>query len=323
MNSEPLEIIGVGNPFVDLIIEVTEEELAQLPGGKGGMIGIDQKMLQQITTRFDKQPLMVFGGSAANTTKGLTQFGHKTGLVGKVGQDSSGKAFVNHLIEQGVKPLLSYTETPTAQAACFITPDKERTMRSFLGASLEMKVDDLDSNDFIGVKLVHFEAYNLFNGEVVQRGMELAKQQKAIVSFDLGSYELVYKYKEKIIQLISRYVDILFANEEEIQALTSLSPEKACEVLRDLSRVAIVLMGKQGCLIGNREQMMHCPALEVEVLDTTGAGDLFASGFLHGYLRGLPIEECARLGVLTSSMVVQSLGAEISPTGWMRLRQIK
>lgn len=315
------DILGVGAPFVDYIIEISEEELAKLPGEKGGMVIVDHKVLTSILSLAGTVPVPIPGGSGANTIRGLANFGNRCALIGKIGSDSAGKTFLDSLQRLNVTSLLLHSPTPSPQAVCLITPDGERTMRSFLGSCQEMTADDLDPHVFNGVKLVHIEGHSLFNGSLTRRAMELAKKAGAKVSFDLGSFEVVRIFKDTIIDLLSHYVDIVFANRDEILELTQMSPEKGCEVLRGYCETAIVLLGRDGCIIGYKERQVHCPAFPVDPIDTTGAGDLFASGFLHGYFQGLPLEECARYGAIVGAAVVQVRGVEIPPSGWAAIKQ--
>lgn len=314
------EVLGIGAPIIDYIIVVKEDFLAQVPGEKGGMVLVDYETLTAIIENNGSQPYIIAGGSGANTIKGLAHFGHQCGLIGKIGDDETGRKFLESMKALNIIPYLCHTSTPTAQVVCLVTPDSERTMRSFLGASKEMSADDLDPKVFEGVRLVHIEGHSLHNGELTHRAMELAKSCGAKVSFDLGSYEVVLAHKQKIIPLLAQYVDVVFANADEVHALFQLGSSKGCEVLNELCGIAVVLLGNEGCLVGTGSSQIHCPAMPVEAVDSTGAGDLFASGFLHGYLRGLSYEECARCGALAGAAVVQVLGADIPLAMWAEIK---
>lgn len=318
------DVLGIGCPVIDQVLAVGDDFLEHVPGAKGGMVLVDYKTLSSIIQRSNIPPLILPGGSSANTIRGLARLGHKCAFVGKIGKDDMGKRFIDSLQDLDITPLLIYTHTPTAQALCLITPDSERTLRTFLGAGTEMTHDDLQPDFFSDVKHVHIEGYTLYNGQLTERAMVLAKEAGAKVSFDLGSFEVVSHFKEEIIRLVSRYVDVLFGNRDEMQQLTQLAPDKAIDVLRDLCETSIVLMGGDGCLVARGIQKVHCPALAVDVVDTTGAGDLFISGFLHGYLQGHSLEESARYGILTGAHVVQVQGVDIPIHAWENiLQQIK
>lgn len=319
-NPRGYEILGIGNPIVDQILPVPQEYLSTIPGVKGGMEPIDYKMLMHILKSAGTPPLVIVGGSGTNTIKGLAELGEKCAVAGMIGNDLNAKKCISRLEALGITSLYTQSSTPTAQVACLVTPDGERTCRTFLGASLEMKGEHLSPEYFEGVKLVHIEGYSLFNETLTEKSMELAKAANAKISFDLASFEIVAQHKQRIIRLVSKYVDILFGNEEETRALTALEPEAGCGLLKDLCEISVVLMGKKGCWVGSSNQKQHYPALVVEAIDTTGAGDLFASGFLYGYLKEKSLAECARYGAVTGAAVVQVLGAEISSSGWQQIR---
>jgi len=312
-------ILGIGAPVVDHIIRVSEEYIQNLQGGKGGMVLIDHDTLTQLLTDLGGEASLLAGGSCSNTIKGLANFGHSCALWGKVGKDPSRQVFIDSMIDQKVIPLMHTSDTPTAHALCLVTPDGERTMRTYLGASSEMSEKDLDPSIFDTVTHLHLEGYNLFKGNLVEKSIELAKTAGATVSFDLASYEIVNSFKDRIIDILRNGVDIVIANADEARALTGLPPETSCHTLKGLCDTAIVLFGEGGCWVGQGDQVIHGPAFPVKPVDTTGAGDLFASGFLHGFFNDLPLNECARLGNLTGSAVVQVLGAEIPPTAWKRI----
>lgn len=321
MSDARYEVLGVGAPFVDDILHVSEDFLKMVPGEKGGMVPIDYATLQNILSSSDVKPIIAAGGSGGNTIRGLARLGHHCAQVGKIGEDAMGKIYLEQMQALNIDTsCLISSKTPTAQALCLITPDGERTMRSFLGAAQEMSAADLHFEMFSGVSLVHIEGYSLMNGSLPERAMQLAKQAGAKVSFDMGSFEVVDMYYTRIKKLLAEYVDIVFGNWLEMQTLTGYDdPEMICNELAHLCEAVVVLLGPKGCCVGNKAETKLCPALKVDVVDTTGAGDLFGSGFLHGYLAGHDLEECARYGVLTSAAVVQVRGVTISDQEWHKI----
>lgn len=318
--SAPVEVLGIGSPLIDHIIPVSDEYLKSIPGSKGGMEGVDYPTFQKILKQAGPRARLTSGGSGANTIKGLANLGHRCALVGKIGLDEAGETFKKSIEALGIYPHLIPSSTHTGQIACLITPDGERTFRDFFGASQELRVEDLKEEFFHGVKLVHIEGYTILNEELTRRAMQLAKKHGAKVSFDLASFELAQNYRKLMVKLLAQHVHILFANTPETRSLTGLDPERGCSVLRDLCDIAVVLMGKEGCWVGSHQQLIRCPAYPVNPLDTTGAGDLFAAGFLHGYLTGKNLHEAAHYGALAAAEVVQVFGAEIPPEIWKDLR---
>lgn len=314
------DILGIGGPILDQILKVSDSYLRQVPGEKGGMLPIDFETLEKIIRESGQQPISVPGGSARNTLHGLSRFGERCALLGMVGKDARGKQYRLLLEEQSIVPLLIESDMPTAIVLALVTPDGERTMRTFQGASTQIRGHHLEAIHFQRAKLVHLEGYTLFNDDLTESAMALAKEGGATISFDLASFEIVKRFKEHILYLLNRYVDIIFANQEEVFALTGEKDEKtACELLGDLCKTAVVLMGPKGCWVKRGKEMLHCPAYPVQPLDTTGAGDLFASGFLHGYMRGYPPEICAHYGAIAGRAVVQVMGPIIPHDAWQEI----
>lgn len=317
-------ILGVGAPFIDYIVHVSDEFLNSLPGQIKGIEPISHEGLIDLLSLTKKSPIIRPGGSCANTIKALSLLGHNCALVGKIGNDENGKFFEAHLKELNISSLYIHTKTPSPLALCLVTPDGERTIRSYLGCSQEMQAEDLKENDFNGVRHVHIEGHSLSNNMLTKRSMELAKKNGATISFDLGSFEIVTTHKEQIFYLLKNYVDVLFANIDESQALTNKTPLESCEELKKFCSVAVVSLGKEGGFIGSKNEIIKYDALTVEALDTTGAGDYFAAGFLHGFLNKQSLDECGRFGAILGSEIVQVEGTELSEADWKRiLKKIK
>ena len=314
------EILGIGAPVLDHLIKISDEYLATIPGEKHGTETVDHTTMMDIIQKSHAEPIYITGGSCANAIKGLANLGWKCGVVGKIGNDSAGQIVKNHMQALGITTLYQKSNTPTAQVLCLITPDGKRTLRSYLGASKEMSPEELDPESFKGVKLVHIEGYTLLTNTLTQKAMELAKEAGASVSFDLGSFELVETYRDRIIELLKTYVDIVFGNADETGALTHLGPEQGCDFLKNLCNIAVVMMAKDGCWVGHEKVKIRCHGFPIEhPLDSTGAGDLFASGFLHGYLSGQPLDKCAEYGSRIAAEVVKVIGAEVPQHIWKRL----
>lgn len=313
------EVLGVGAAMIDHVVEVDDSFLEKIHAVKGSMGSLDYSSFTRLLKQTGRQAQVRMGGSCANTIKGLSRLGHRCAFVGKLGSDPAGQAFAKSLKNSHVTPLLLNASAQTGQLVSLVTPDGERTFRDFLGASREFSAKDLTPEMFAGVKLVHIEGYTLMNEDIAIRAMELAKAAGAKVSFDLANFELVKQYQQQIVRLLSRHVDILFANQDEARMLTQKDPHQGISILRDLCDIVVTLMGPDGCWIGQGSEQHRCLAYPVAPLDTTGAGDLFAAGFLHGYLNGRPLPECAHYGALAGAAVVQVYGAELPEEKWKEL----
>ncbi|MEI8365306.1 MAG: adenosine kinase [Parachlamydiaceae bacterium] len=314
------EILGIGTPFVDYILLADDKTLEKLSQTRGGSTVVDYNKLQTILQEPLALPRFITGGSCANTIKGLASLGNRCAIIGRIGNDPAGDCFKEMMETQGITPLLVQSNKPTAQAACLISPDGERTMFTTLGASADLNESDLTLDLFQGVRLVHIEGYLLTNEPLVRKAMALAKESGAAVSFDVSSVGIITQHKKAMIDLLTHYVDIVFANTAETKVLTGLPPEQGCVILKDLSETAIVKMGAEGCWAAQGIDKVFSPALPTKVVDTTGAGDLFASGFLHGYTHRKTLVECTHYGALVASHVIQILGAEIPPPMWKSIR---
>lgn len=313
-------VLGIGAPIIDSLLPVSEEFITTVPGQRHGMQPVAYETLLDLIKQSGGQPMLVTGGSAANTVQALALLGRPTALMGTVGRDLLGQQFLEEITAAGVMPLLKTSDTPTAQVLCLITPNGHRTCRTYLGASIEFTGNDLQATQFSGLRLVHIEGYSLPNQDLTLRSMQLAKEAGALVSFDLSSHEIVAAHRPLLTHLLQNYVDIAIGNEEEIKALFNSSYEQGCQALAQWCDLAVVLRGREGCLIGTKEGIASYPAYPVVPLDTTGAGDLFTAGFLHGYLENLPIKTCAHFGALLGNAVVQVLGTNLSRETWEQLR---
>lgn len=322
IDRHPHTILGVGSACIDLLIPVSEEFLkTHVPGVKGGAQKISIANLEHIVQESHIKPEIATGGSCANTIKGLANLGQSCALVAKIGQDKLGAHFESYIKQCGVLPLFFKAQASTPCVLCLITPDGQRTMRFFEGCSQEMTKDILFPKYFESVRLVHIEGYALRNEGLVERIVSMAKEAHALISFDVSSFEIVSEYREKILDLLTTSVDIVFANEDETRMLTGLDPLEGCQKLKTLCPIAVVLAGQEGCLVGSEDQVFKSPAFPAKVVDTTGAGDLFASGFLYSFLKGDSLQTCAKAGNLVGSCIIEVTGAELSPEKWDYLKQ--
>jgi sugar/nucleoside kinase (ribokinase family) len=316
-----IDVLGIGNPIMDHLVKIDDTFLERIPGENYGTELIDYPGLVALLKESKKKPILMPGGSAANALKGLANLGINCAMIGKIGKDEVGHKFEAHMQSLGITSLLKKTDTPTAHVACFITPDGKRTMRSYMGASKLLSADDLDKKAFEGVRIVHIGGYTLFIDDLTETAMKMAKEAGAIVSFDLGSFELAGIFRKRIHSLIRDYVDVLFGNEDEMHALTLKDLDQACDTLKSICPYVAIMLGKKGCLIGHEHGKFYFEGYPVNhPLDTTGAGDLFASGFLYGLLKGKSVETCAKFGSLTGSNIVQVLGTEIPKKTWQKIK---
>ena len=316
-------IVGVGSPIIDHILHVDDRFMDTIPGKRGGMVPIDYEFFEEILEKAAEAnffPISMPGGSGANVIKSLALLGYKCGLVGVIGKDRWAQQYLSFIKNLGITPLFQTSDLPTAQVISLVTPDGQRTCRSFLGATQDIHPEYILMETFRDVRWVHIEGYSLLQKTLPETVMEFAKKVGAGVSFDLASFEMVNQFKKRILELIPKYVNLLFANEKEASTLVEKKGNEAHLELQRITEMAVITHGKKGCWVLQKEGIIHEPAAKVPVVDTTGAGDLFAAGFLGAYLANRPVSECARLGNLLGSSIVQVSGTELPAATWKTLR---
>ncbi len=316
-------VLGLGNALVDLLMLVEDSFVESLSFKKGSMNHIDIDTAKDILNRskFYKKN-RVTGGSVANAIKGLAKLGVKTSYIGKIGKDEFGDFFHNEMAENGINPHLFIGKQGTGTAICMISDDSERTFATYLGAAIELTSEDLYAGLFQDHTHFFLEGYMVQDHELVKSSLEFASKSGLITAIDLASFNIVEENLEFLKNQIKKYVDIVFANEDEARAFTGESdPEKAVKTLSGYCNTAVVKIGAKGSLIideNGKQYMIH--PLRAEPVDTTGAGDYYASGFLYGLTLGLPIEKCGKLGSLMASKVVEVIGAKIPESEWDSIR---
>jgi len=316
------EVLTISDSIVDHILFVEDSFMSSVPGKRGGCALVDAQTFDMILERSGSAPQLMPGGSSVNVLKGLAHLGHRCTLVVQVGNDPTGQFFVNRLSDQGIRLRMETISSPTGKSACLVTPNGERTMRTFLGASGSNSNLNLLKEDFQTVNLFHLEGYQLKHHSLVKRAIEFSKQNNALISLDLSSFEIARDERSFIEELLKEgTINLFFANQDEAYAFTGLGPQEACSHLASYCDVAIVTMGEQGSIIQKGKNQFHFPAFDVPVVDTIGAGDLFMSGFIHGYLHQWNIKDCAWLGSYLASEVVQVIGAEIPSDRWDEILQ--
>jgi len=313
-----MKIIGLGNALVDVLIQLSDESIIQKLGlPKGSMQLIQKKEIPSIN-KYNKEfsPILLSGGSAANTIHGLSKLGTRCGFIGKVGKDDYGDFYENDLKNAGVLSTLFRSKTETGRAYTYITPDSERTFATYLGAAVELLADELKNEMFKGYDVMHVEGYLLQNRKLIETAFRIAKEHSIKVSLDFASYNVVEANRDFLSKVIPEFVDIVFANEEESKAFTGKSPSDSLDELASQCEIAIVKIGKDGSLIKSGNNISKIGATSGNVIDTTGAGDQYAAGFLHGYTEHQEIEQCGKLGAILAEAVISNYGARIPENLW-------
>jgi sugar/nucleoside kinase (ribokinase family) len=317
-------IVGVGSALVDILTHESDAFLNQTGAVKGGMTLVDRNFIEQTLTRTAVPPKIVPGGSACNTTVGVGRLGGKARFVGKCGQGRWGRQFRDDLIRQNVDPALFTSPSPTGRVLSIITPDAQRSMFTFLGAASETRPDELKNGCFENAAVVHIEGYLLFNPELILTALHTARAGGALISLDLASFTVVAESRDLLEQIVSDYVDIVIANEDEARTFTGCTdPAEAVEALSEKADIAVVKLGERGSCIAHGSEVIKIDAVgDGRAVDTTGAGDLWASGFLYGLVKGYPLKTCGNIGSACGYEVCRVVGAAIPDEGWERIRKL-
>jgi len=317
-------ILGIGNALVDVMTLIDNDNILEkfsLP--KGSMQLVDGKISAQIksgTSDFKRN--LVSGGSAANTIHGLAMLGVETGFIGSVGKDDTGDFFESDMKKAGVKTFLSRGNSVTGTAVALISPGSERTFATHLGAAVDLNADDLNKDDFKNYDILYLEGYLIINKALVERTCRIAKDNNMKIAIDLSSYNVVEAKLNDFRELIEKYVDIVFANEEEAKSFTGMAPLDALNSISTICDIAVIKVGKEGSLIKRGEEVIRIGTIPVQCIDTTGAGDLYASGFLFGYADGLSLEKCGLFGSVLAGHVIEIVGARMDEHRWKKIMGI-
>jgi len=317
-------IVGLGSALVDILVNESDEFVRRIGVEKGGMTLVAMPDLEKILNQASTKPIVVPGGSACNTAVGIGRLGGQARFVGKRGDDDTGQFFENALAERGVEPLLMTSSLPTGRVLSIITPDAQRTMITYLGASADTQPEEITQECFADSAVVHMEGYLLFNPGLMTAALKAAKNAGALVSLDLASFTVVEQSKAILGKMIEQYVDILIANEDEALAYTGFNDDaRALARLARHVKMAVLKVGARGSFIQHENRVYRIPALGTgTAIDTTGAGDLWASGFLFGLVKGYTHEKCGRLASACGYEVCQVVGADIPAGGWIRIKKI-
>ena len=319
------KILGIGNALVDMIIFLENDEvLDRFSFPRGSMQLVDNKTARNVekATQACKKH-MASGGSAANTIHGLAGLGVPTGFIGSVGRDQMGDFFREDMIRAGIRPILSLSSSETGSSRALVSPDGERTLATHLGAAVELSPGVLDPITFAEYSHLHLEGYLVLNHELVEKALEYAQQFNMTVSLDLASFNVVESNLDFLRRIVKERVDIVFANEEEARAFTGQSdPRMALKKISRMCATSVVKLGEKGSLIFHQGRTCEAGVIQARCLDTTGAGDLYAAGFLYGMVNNLSPEECGMAGALLAGKVIENAGAKISEVSWTVIREM-
>lgn len=327
MASSAFELIGIGNPIMDLLAHVQDSFLTtHVSGEKGGMVLVDDHDIAALVTKLGSNYAVTPGGSAANAVLGATKLGLKTTFLGKIGGDITARDYAaNFTAAGGDGSRFKHATLPNGRCLSMVTPDGQRTMRTHLGAAMTLSPDEVTLADFAGAKHAHIEGYLMFNPALAEKVAQTARAAGCTISLELSSFEVVNVARDWILSQLKQGVHIVFANEDEVRALfqKDASYDAYARKLAGYGGIACVKIGKDGAWVARGSELHRIAPVKVDrVVDTTGAGDAWAGGFLYGHLRGLSLAGAGALGSALGAECVQHLGPAIPDVHWTRLRQL-
>lgn len=315
------KILGIGNALTDILVKTPDYTILEKYGFEPGSMNlIENNLISPIsedTADFEKQYLP--GGCAANTIRGLARMGNHTGFMGKIGRDSCGNIFTKGLEKLEISPHLSFSEMKSGCAFTIIPPDKERTFATYLGAAFSLSPDDISREIIKKYDLVHMEGYLVQNHELIKRIMDICSDTGTTVSLDLASFNIVQENLKFLRDITKNYVDIIFANENEATAYADSDISGSVDILSKDCDLCVVKLGSEGSIISSGGKKHVIPPINAEKVDSTGAGDLYAAGFLHEWINGHSPKKCGQTGTLLATHVIETIGASIPEEKWFKI----
>jgi len=308
-----MKILGIGNAIVDVLTKVSDEFLSKHGLTKSTMKLVDEIEFKNLLSSI-KIEETVSGGSVANSIVGLSQLGNNVGFIGKINNDSLGIKYEEGLIKENVKYFYKKQneKIPTGTCLILITPDSERTMCTYLGIAGKINENDIDNEIIKNSEIIFLEGY-LWDEGSPKKAVNKAISSSKTVAMSLSDIFCVERHKKDFLDLVKNKIDIIFANEQEILSLINTkSLDEVISFSKEIKKTIIITRGSNGAIVIKDNEINDCPAQSnLNIVDLTGAGDLFAAGFLHGYINKLSLRQCLIKGTNLSAQVIQKIGARI------------
>lgn len=318
MVTNKYDIVGIGNAIVDVIADVNNDFLENNKLRKGLMSLVDLESIKSISKNIEIKAT-VSGGSVANSIVALAQNNIKTAFIGKVGKDKIGNSFIEGLQKEKVTftGTANSDESETGRCLVMVTPDAQRTMSTYLGISQKLTANDIDEDVISHSNIVYLEGYlwDLDDAQMaIKKAISLAKKNHKLVAFSVSDVFCIERFRDSFKDLVNNEADLIFANEEEIKSLFEKSDLNEClKMIKEKEKVFAITLGEKGAVIAHKGDIHNIESQKIDNLtDTTGAGDLFAAGFLLKYISGSDLIECGKEGVNFASQIIQVYGARLN-----------
>jgi sugar/nucleoside kinase (ribokinase family) len=320
------DVYGIGNPLVDILVHVTDKHLQELHLNKGIMHLINEDSRNIIIEKIKDLPQTISaGGDCPNTIVALAMCGLRAVLSGKIGDDDFGELFEKKIMEKGVISGIVKEKGITGSSIILISDDSERTMNTFLGKCRDFSKKDLDIKKLKQSRYLYFTGYMWDTDsqkDATMRAIEIAKSNNVLIAFDVADPFAVKRYKEDFLTIIKNHADIVFANEEEAKILfDSSTAEEAILELSKHCEIAVVKCGAKGSFV-KKDKLVFISGFKTQAIDTTGAGDMYAAGFLYSICMGYDLELCGKIASFLASRVVSRVGAQLDEIPFIELQKI-
>ncbi|MBC7661097.1 MAG: adenosine kinase [Chitinophagaceae bacterium] len=321
-----LDVVSICNALVDILVTATEQDIKSLNLNKGIMHLVDDARQQDVIAHFkNTKTTHELGGSSMNAIRTLAALGAKTSFAGTIGHDSYGDLIQNRMKDLGIASHIQKVDAHTGLCFILVTPDGERTMNTSLGASCLFDESIVPTADIQAAKVFHFSGYQWANTSqigAIKKALKTAKEAGTLISFDVADPFVVRNCRQEFISVIEEYADIVFANREEAHLLYESTPEVAANRIAESGAIAAIKLGAEGALIGKGKDRYTIAPVATQVIDTTGAGDMFASGFLYGLCLNKSLEASGKIAATLASDVISRLGANVSAAAIERAKNL-
>ena len=313
-------VIGIGNALTDVLVNLRNEDVLHNHNiARGSMSLVDSELQSQISKEVAGLPhSLSLGGSADNTIRAMARLGTEVGFIGKVGHDNTGDRFEQALRNLGIEGKIFRGDKPSGKCISLVSPDGERTMLTHLGAAAEMHAEDISKELFDGYDCLYIEGYLVQEHSLIETAIRTAKEQGLQVAIDLASFNVVEENLDFLRSIVAKYIDIVFANEDEARVFSGeAEPINALQYISEMCDLVVVKIGTKGALIKHKGEVIHIGIMAAaKRVDTTGAGDFYAAGFMYGLCEGLSLRQCGTIGAITAGKVIEVVGPTLGEEAW-------
>ena len=320
------KVIGIGNALTDVLVNLRNEEVLNAHNiARGSMSLVDSELQSQVSKEVAGLPhSLSIGGSANNTIRAMARLGSEVGFIGKVGHDNTGDRFEQALNNLGIEGKIFRGDKPSGKCISLVSPDGERTMLTHLGAAAEMHAEDISASLFEGFDCLYIEGYLVQEHSLIETAIRTAKECGLQVAIDLASFNVVEENLEFLRGIVAKYIDIVFANEDEARVFSGeAEPINALQYISEMCDLAVVKIGTKGALIKHKGEVIHiCIMAAAKRVDTTGAGDFYAPGFMYGMCEGLSLRQCGTIGAITAGKVIEVVGPTLGEEAWSEIEAL-